>query len=190
MRRWLIILLGTALLSAAYAYITVPLRVINGGVTSLSLLLATLSGYPMQWFVNGLTLSLLLLCAVFLGRSYIVGSLVACVGYMGFFALFHTISLHVGWQFPLPVWLGVPVAAAAVGIGYGLCLRQEATIVGFDTLALVITRYAPRVSVPWLMFGINTAVMLLGVRVYGWQAMVYGIAFSFIQSQVLRVFLR
>lgn len=176
---------GVALVSGAYAFITVPMTIVNGGVTSFSLILGTLTGIEMAIFVNAITILFFILCGLFLGRDYMLGSLLSCFCYMGFFTCFRAFSLHTGiaWQSMMP--LAVVVAAVIVGVGYGFCISAQSTILGFDTVALILNRYEPRLSVATTMAVINCAVVLAGFIVFSWREVVAGIAFSLIQARVL-----
>ncbi len=181
---------GVALVSGAYAFITVPMTIVNGGVTSFSLILGTVSGIEMALFVNGLTLLFFILCGIFLGRAYMMGSLLSCACYMGFFTFFRAVSLQTGiaWCGMMP--LAVVVAAVIVGVGYGFCISAESTILGFDTVALILHKYWPRLSVASTMAVINCAVVLAGFIVFSWREVVAGIVFSLIQARVLAGMLR
>lgn len=185
MKSYLRIVFGVGLVSAAYAFITVPMVIINGGVTSLSLILGKLSNLDVTVFSNGITLLLLILCAAFLGKEYTVHSIISAICYMGFFSLFHGIALQtqVYWRGYLPI--AVVVAAFVVAFGYGLCLQSSATILGFDTLALIIQRFIPNIRVAWLMGAINCTVVLTGFFVFSFREVLAGFIFSLLQAKFL-----
>ena len=65
MKRILTIILGNLLITGAYAFITVPGKIINGGVTSFSMVLGQVCRIDLSLFVNLLTLFLLLLCLIY-----------------------------------------------------------------------------------------------------------------------------
>ena len=83
------IILGNALLALAYAKWMVPYTIINGGVTSLSLVVQKMIPIDLPLITNSLTVILLIICAVFLGRSYLMKSIVGSLSYMSFFSLFY-----------------------------------------------------------------------------------------------------
>ncbi|MFD1433137.1 YitT family protein, partial [Lacticaseibacillus yichunensis] len=68
-RSLLKITLGNAVMGFAYAKWMVPHQIINGGITSVSMLLDRLLGGGVATWTNGLTLVLLLCCAIFLGKE-------------------------------------------------------------------------------------------------------------------------
>lgn len=186
MKRYGVIVLATVILSAAYGMMMVPLKIVNGGVTSFSMVLSAQTGVSILVFTYGITLLLLFLCVVGLGKRYAAGSLVACAGYLIFFALFNRLQVYTGWVIPGSPLAVVVLAGMLVGIAYGVCLRHDATIVGFDTVALLLQRLGVPLSVAAMMFIINTLVLLSGVGTFGWRSAAYGIVFAFVQSAVIR----
>ena len=82
------LLLGTVLQTAAYAFVMVPLRVVNGGVTSFSLVLHGVTGLDVVVLANILLMFLVVLAWLGLGRECMVKSLLGCVFYAWSFSLF------------------------------------------------------------------------------------------------------
>ena len=84
-----IIVLGNLLLTSAYAFLTVPNNIINGGVTSTSLLLSYYFHIDIGYIVTILIVLLLIFGRVTLGKEFFYRSLFSSVCYMVFFNLFH-----------------------------------------------------------------------------------------------------
>ena len=68
------ILSGNLLMALAYSFITVPNDIVNGGVTSLAMICAELLGLDVALCSNLFTVLLMIICAVFLGKSYFMGT--------------------------------------------------------------------------------------------------------------------
>ena len=83
-----IIVLGNVLLTSAYAFLTVPNNIINGGVTSTSLLLSYYFHIDIGYIVTILIVLLLIFGRVMLGKKFFYRSLFSSVCYMVFFNLF------------------------------------------------------------------------------------------------------
>lgn len=179
--RILLIILGNVLMTSAYAFLTVPQKIINGGVTSFSLILSELTGIDTAVYANGITILFMLLCLLFLGKDYFLGSVLGGVCYMISFSFFHSMDLCLINGRPL----AVAVAAVMVGTGYFLCISQHSTGVSFDTLALILNRKNPKINVAGAMFVINSVVLLLGFLHYGLQSVAFGLAFTAIQALTL-----
>lgn len=178
MRRYIQILLANLLMTSAYAFITVPSEIINGGLTSLSMTLSRLLPLPVYGWLAILMLAILSACYFVLGKDYFFGSLFSCVIFL---ALFSSFSL-LNWAPKLPISVALVLSGLMIGVGTGLCVRANATTIGMDTLALFVHRGVPKISVPVAMYGFNVLVLLLGMAVYGLQALLLGLCFSAVQA--------
>ena len=90
--RWLRffrIFLGNILLTGAYAFITVPKIILNGGVTSFSLVLQEWTGMDVAILVDILSVLLIIVSFLFLGKTYFFGALFSSICYMSLFSIFH-----------------------------------------------------------------------------------------------------
>jgi len=175
------ILAGNLLITFCYACITVPNHIINGGVTSFSMVTAKMLGLQTVYLVNAITLLLLCLCYIGLGKEYFLGTIFSCICYLALFNLFSKI----GFVLYLPRVINVLIASVGVGAGYFLCINAKATTVGFDVIALILHKKWKKVNVAYAMGAINLGVMLFGGLTFGVMAVVYGAAFVGIQSFVL-----
>lgn len=175
------IFIGNVFMSFAYAKWMVPHHVINGGVTSLSLVLSKLIHLPLLYITNGLTLLLLLLCWLFLGKVSFFKSIFSSVFYMVLFSIFYE------WQLPCTINLVVDLAGsvAFISFGYYCCISTGASTVGVDVIALIIHKRKPQFSSARLIRWMNCAVLLLGFFVYGIQAVLLGLLFTFLYSFLL-----
>lgn len=184
--RYVKIIMGNLLMTSAYAFLTVPQKIVNGGVTSFSMIVAPLIGWDTAVIADLITILMLILCYVFLGKEYFKGTIVGGICYMVFFSGFHAL----GMDLPLFRPAAALLAAVMVGCGYYLCISQGATAVSFDTVALILHEKNERINVAAVMFGINTSVLLLGIFQYGVWSVILGIAFSAVQSFVLNTLLK
>lgn len=181
MKRALTIIIGNVLINGAYAFITVPNEIINGGITSFSMVLGQIFQIDLSIFVNLLTLFLLLLCRLFLGREFFAGSVLSCACYLSMFTFFHSLGLSL--RLPLP--LCIMLAGILIGAGYYLCICAKSTAISFDIIALILNKKNPKVNIAYTMGIINTAVLLTGFMVFGLLSVLYGILFTVIQAFVL-----
>ena len=204
--RYILIGCGALLLNLMYVLVTVPYGIINGGVTSLSMILSRLpvTGLlPVNAWVTIVTGLLLLLCWLFLGKENLLGSIFSCVcGVAGFNLFIIAVPQQlmdvlrrfgeIGANPVLPAGTIIELVAAAalVGCGYYLCLSNNATAVGMDTIALILHAKNERIPVAYAMYAINIIVLLLGVYTYGILCVIVGIAFAGIQALTLNTLLK
>lgn len=219
LRRYILIGCGALFLNLMYVLVTVPYGIINGGVTSMSMILSRLpltQILPVNAWVAIVTGILLALCGLFLGKENFMGSIFSCICGVGGFNLF-TLAVpdqlldliqrlgQLGSFGQLSAPTGTSVAAvippagtivelilAAIGVGFGyfLCIRNNATAVGMDTIALILHRKNEKIPVAWAMYAINIIVLLLGLATYGLMGVLMGIAFAGVQAASLNAFLK
>ena len=205
-KRYALIGFGLTILNFAYVMITVPHGIINGGVTSFSMILARLpltEALPVNAWVAIVTAILALLCCIFLGRSIFIASLYSCVvgvAAFNFFTLIVPRSVietmvsigHMGENPVIPIGMALELIAAAivVGAGYYFCLSNDSTAVGMDTIALIIHKRHEKIPVAYAMYAINIMVLLLGLYTYGLRCVLMGIAFAGIQALTLNTMLK
>lgn len=139
LRRILLALLGSAILSFGLCHVHAYSGVTEGGVLGLTLLAHHWLGISPS--VSGLILNAA--CYLFgcrtLGRSFVFYSVIAGGGFSLFYAFFERLP-------PMfPLLAGAPVAAAVVGalfvgIGVGLSVRAGGAPGGDDALAMALSK--------------------------------------------------
>lgn len=180
------IVVGNLLITFSYAFITVPNGIVNGGVTSFSMILSSVTDLGISFYTNCITILWLVLCLFFLGKSYLAKSIASSACYMLFFSFFNGI----GFGFAsIPMIISVLIAGLLVGIGYFLCLSAESSTVGFDVIALILHNKNNKIKVSKAMRYINLFVILLGLFSYGLLAVIYGVIFTYIQTTVVHLLL-
>lgn len=180
-KRCFCIIFGNILITGAYAFITVPNEIINGGVTSFSMVLRKFFSMNLSIFVNIITITLLLLCLIFLGKDFFIGSIFSCVCYLSLFTFFHSFGIGLSIH---PVFC-IIIAGIAVGFGYYLCIRAKSTAISFDVIALILNKKNPKINIAFAMGIINVFVLLTGLAAYGPLSIILGIAFTAIQTLTL-----
>lgn len=175
------IFIGNILLGLAYAKWMVPNKIINGGVTSLALVVSKITQLDIVYLTNGITIGLLLICFFFLGKGTLLRSLFSSVCYLSFFSFFSHWDVSLTTVLPLDFAL----ACVVIALGYYCCLSAEASTVGMDIIALIINQKQPKFSVSKCIRYLNYLVLTLGFVTYGWQAILLGLLFSYLYSWIL-----
>ncbi|MFK9094615.1 YitT family protein [Bacillus salipaludis] len=176
------IMVGNIFITIAYAFLVVPNEIINGGVTSLALLLNAVTGGGIAMLANIVTFLLLLLCLIFLGREYFLKSILSSFFYMFFFNFFY--SFHI--KIDLNSIASLILASLLIAIGYYLCISSHSTTVGVDVIALILNHRNKKIDIAIAIRCINYIVLLFGFWLYGWTSIMKGIVFTFIYSFVLK----
>lgn len=179
------ILIGNVAMGLAYAKWMVPHTIINGGVTSLSMVINGISGWPLLYLTNGLAVGLLILCWAFLGKSVFFKSLLSSGLFMLFFSFFYSLPFNLTSH----ITIDAALACVAIAFGYYCCLTANASTAGIDAIALIIHKYHPQTNVALTLRYLNYAILGLGWFVFGWLSVVVGVVFSYSYSWILNVFL-
>lgn len=179
------IILGNIFITAAYACITVPNEIVNGGVTSFSMIVEKITMIDITIVANTMIIILLILCFCFLGKDNFVKSIFSSICYMFFFSIFSKLNFTIS----INVIVEVILAGIMVGIGYYFCICANSSAVGFDVVALILHKKNEKIDIASTMKYINIGVLMLALFSYGIIAIIFGVAFTIIQSKVLKVLL-
>lgn len=137
-RRYVCILLGTAIVAFGLYNVHGQSGITEGGVLGATLLIQHWTGISPSVSEIVLDVICYALGFAFLGRRFLVDSLIATCAYAGCYALFERVGYVLPDMGHMPV-LAAVVGAVFVGVGVGLIVRQEAAGCGDDALALVIS---------------------------------------------------
>ncbi len=157
--------------------------VTEGGVLGLNLLLN-------HWFdispaITNFTANILcyLLGWKLLGKTFIIYSLFAAVGF--------SVSYRIFEQFN-PLWpqlYDMPLAAALigavfVGVGTGTCIRHNAAICGDDALAMSIS-HLTHIKVQWIYLFSDFTVLALSATYIPFNRLIYSFITVFLSGQII-----
>lgn len=185
--RFFKIFFGNLLITSAYAFLTVPNHIVNGGVTSFSMIFSEIANLNISLVVNSITISLLILCGLFLGRSFFNGSIFSCICYLTLFTFFSNLGLSL---IKINQFFLVILAGFIIGLGYFFCISAKSTAIGFDVIALILNKYNPKINISLAMGIINISVLMFGFFNYGLMSIILGIILTIIQSSTLNLFLK
>lgn len=77
------------------------------------------------------------------------------------------------------------IAGILVGLGHFLCLYEDSSTVGYDVIALYIHKKIPKCNTAIILRCIGMFVLVIGVMTFGILSVLYGLFFTFIQTQVI-----
>ncbi len=180
MESYIIIAIGNILLTSAYAFLTVPNDIIDGGITSTSLLLSNVLNLDITYITTTITVLLLIFGLITLGKHFFIKSIFSSLCYILFFNTFHL----TGFFITINPFLCIIIASILIGLGHYLCLSQNTTTVGYDVIALYFHK-KKKYNTAMTLRIIGTFILILGIAIFGIQAFLYGIIFITIETQVI-----
>ena len=164
-------------------FFTVPNHIINGGVTSTSLLISHYLHVDISYISTPITILLLIFGRIFLGKDFFMRSLYSSICYILFFNFFH----WTGITFSIPPFVCVIIAGLFVGLGHYLCLSQDSSTVGYDVIALYLHKLHPTWNPAIVLRIIGIIILIIGVATFGIWSVIYGVLFTIIQTQVIYI---
>ena len=185
-----LIIFGTFLLSYAIIAFWVPHGMVTGGISGLAIIVLEYSsrlGFPIPVWLTNLALNIPLFVVGYkcIPREYFYRSLFA------FFVM--TFALFVADYLPIPptdLLLASIFGGSVAGIGIGLVLRSLATTGGTSLASVIVKRlFLKYLSVPKIMFGLDTIIILLGLVIFGPIPVMYAIISIFVCTRVTDVIL-
>ena len=181
MKSILIITLGNLLLTASYAFLTVPNNMIDGGITSTSLIISHFLKIDITYITTTIAILLLLFSLAFLGKHFFLKTCYSCICYIVFFDWFHLATPSLA----IPPIICIVIAGFLVGLGHYLCLSQNSSVIGYDIIALFIHKQNKKLDFSLILRIISIIVLLTGLYVFGIIAVLYGLIFIIIETEVI-----
>lgn len=179
------ILIGNLLMGFAYAKWMKPNAIINGGVTSVAMILEKITGLNILYLTNGVTVLLLIFCWIYLGKENFFKSIYSSVCYNAAFSFFYLMPLDAQMTLPIDFLF----ASLFISLGYYACLSSNASTVGMDVIALVLYKKNPKLNLATTIRNINFIVLAFGFFTYGWLSVGIGLLFSYFYAFILKYLL-
>ena len=177
------ILAGCLILTFGLYNIHALSGVTEGSVIGLTLLLDNLFGLSPAWtslVLNGLCY---LLGWRTLGKKFIVNSAIAAVGYSVFYAIFECFPPVYPEIAEMPL-LAAILGAVFVGVGVGLCVREESAPSGDDSLALSLSKLTG-VGIQWVYLISDLTVLTLSLTYIPLTRILYSLLTVILSGQII-----
>lgn len=161
LRRYGLLLCGSAILAFGLFNIHSQSQITEGGVLGMTLLLQNWFGISPGITGPIMDVTCYIIGYKLLGKAFLKYAIVASLGFAGFYSLFELLGPV------LPNLGGQPLLAAVagglfVGVGVGLVVRQGGASGGDDALALIIAKLA-RCNISKAYFATDFVVLLLSL---------------------------
>ena len=184
-RNYLLIIIGTALMAFAIASVLEPASLVTGGFTGIAIIVKQFTEHLIPGGVPLSVTNLVLNIPVFL----------IAIRLKGLRYLIHTLFATVMLSFWLSVLPVVPLAGddlllaslyggILMGAGIGLVFVTGATTGGTDLIAALVQHFLRHYSISNILWVIDTAVVLVGVYLYGIQITLYAIIAIYLTSKI------
>ena len=161
-KRYLTITLGTAMVGFAVSEFYIPNKIVSGGVSGLSTILFHTLGIAPGLSFAGINVVLLAAALRFLGKSFVINSLIGATLLSAFVQIFSYLPSICN-----DVFLGSVFGAVLYGAGIGLTLVEGASTGGTDILSRLLQRFFPHIKIGNLLLAVDAAVIAVSLAVFG-----------------------
>ncbi|MFD0695053.1 YitT family protein [Paenibacillus sp. GCM10027628] len=181
LRRSVFLFFGAALMSVGLEIFLVPNKIIDGGITGISIILSYLTNMQVGIFLTILNLPFLYIGYKMIGKTFALSTLFAIlVMSLG------TLLLH-----PVPPLTIDPLLAAVfggiiLGIGVGMVIRFGGSLDGTEIIAILTSKKIP-FSVGEIVMFFNLFILGSAGFVYSWDRAMYSLIAYFIAYKMIDV---
>ncbi len=172
---------GTVLMAIAVTAFFEPVGVVTGGVTGIAIILKQLFAVPM-WVVNAvINIPLFFVGYKLLDKDIFIKTFICTISL--------TLFLAVVPRFKLNLLTGdkmvdIILGSIAMGTGLGLIFINHASSGGTDLLATMLNLKMRHLTVPKILAIIDGIIVLIGMRIFGFESGIYAIIAIFLITKV------
>ncbi len=181
LRKMIVIILGSALVSVGLEIFLVPNKIIDGGIVGLSIISSHLSGLPLGIFLFLLNLPFLFLGYKQIGKTFAISTLFA-VALMSI----GTFLLHPVPPLTIEPLLATVFGGIILGVGVGLIIRSGGSLDGTEIVAILVNKKSP-FSVGEIVMFINIFILGSAGFVFGWDQAMYSLIAYYIAFKMIDI---
>lgn len=192
-RQWLYVVVGAALLAAAFVLFITPYRIVPGGVYGMGVVLNYLfPAIPVGTYGLSMDIPLLIIAFRIFGARFGTKTIVAAIltplfmNGLTWFAGTDPVTMF-GGKIDLSndVLLSCIFGGTLMGLGIGLILKTHATSGGTDIVAMIVSKYL-HMPISRAVLYVDSLVVLFGLIVLGdWKLPLYSLVTIFVSSRVI-----
>lgn len=181
LKRVTFIIIGAVLMAVALEMFLVPNRIIDGGITGISIILAHLTGLKLGIFLFVLNLPFLFVGYKQIGKTFALSTLLGIA----------VMSLTTMWFHHVNSFTENPLLAAVfggilLGIGVGLVIRFGGSLDGTEIVAILINKKIP-FSVGQIVMFFNLFILSSAGLVFDWDRAMYSLIAYFIAYKMMDI---
>ena len=183
---WVVVILtymfmtiGILLAAIALEVFLIPNKIIDGGITGVSIILSFLTNINLSIFIIILNIPFLLLGFRHLGKNFLIQSTVAMALFSVLLEIFKQVDVVTN-----DVLLATVFGGILLGIGVGFVIRYGACLDGVETVAILINKKTS-FSVGQVILLVNLVIYMVAGILFGWDRALYSIMTYFITYKLI-----
>ena len=185
---WVVVILtymfmtiGILLAAIALEVFLLPNKIIDGGITGVSIILSFLTNINLSIFIIILNVPFLLLGFRHLGKNFLIQSTVAMALFSVLLEIFKQVDVVTN-----DVLLATVFGGILLGIGVGFVIRYGACLDGVETVAILINKKTS-FSVGQVILLVNLVIYMVAGILFGWDRALYSIMTYFITYKLIDI---
>ena len=173
--------IGILLAALALEVFLIPNRIIDGGITGISIILSFLTNINLSIFIVIINIPFLLLGFKHLGKNFLIQSSVAMILFSLLLEAFKQVDVVTS-----DILLATVFGGLLLGIGVGFVIRYGACLDGVETIAILINKKTS-FSVGQVILLVNLVIYMVAGIVFGWDRALYSIMTYFITYKIIDI---
>ena len=178
---YMFITIGILLASLALEIFLIPNRIIDGGITGISIILSFLTNINFSIFIIVINIPFLLLGFKHLGKNFLIRTTFAMIIFSFLLEQFKQVDVVTN-----DVLLATVFGGILLGIGVGFVIRYGACLDGVETIAILINKKTS-FSVGQVILLVNLVIYMVAGIVFGWDRALYSIMTYFITYKIIDI---
>jgi len=179
--KMLFLTLGAIIMAIGLEMSLIPNKLIDGGITGISIMMSSITGIPLGIFLVVLNIPFLYLGYKQIGRSFALSTTYAIL-----ILSLTTSYLHHSHPFTDDVLLATIVGGILIGIGVGIAIRFGGCLDGSETLAILLNKKIP-FSVGQIILFMNLFILGSAGFLYGFDRFMYSLIAYFIAFKTIDI---
>lgn len=177
---YLSLILGAIIAAFALEKILVPVKILDGGIVGISIIISSLLPISLGILTILLNFPFVLIGGKHLGKEFIIKTFIGMVFFSAFIELFSKLHITITTDELLATIFGGMV----LGLGVGLVIRSGGCLDGTETIAIMLSKRAP-LSVGQIVLCFNIIIYLCAGALFGLDRALYSLLTYFIVSKVV-----
>ena len=179
--RFLLILLGAGMASVGLEIFLIPNKIIDGGITGISIMASHLSGLPLGLFLFVLNIPFFLIGYKQFGKTFAITTAVAVA----------LLSTGVSVLHPIPgitqdIFLASVFGGMILGAGVGIVIRVGGSMDGTEIVAIILDKRTS-FSVGEIVMFLNLFILGVSGFIFGWDRAMYSLVAYFIAYKAIDI---
>lgn len=181
LRRGVFLFIGAALMAVGLEIFLVPNKIIDGGITGISIILSYLTHIQVGIFLTLLNMPFLFIGYKMIGKTFALSTFFAILVMSAGTSLLHPV--HELTNDPL---LAAVFGGIILGIGVGMVIRFGGSLDGTEIVAILVSKKIP-FSVGEIVMFLNVFILGSAGFVYSWDRAMYSLIAYFIAYKMIDV---